>query len=145
MERAEAVDLLRRLHQAQQAFYAGGDEAPVRALLTEDVCWHVPGRNAIAGDHQGIDAVLAYLRRRRDLVDRTFRLHPGDVLAGDGDRVAALTDGTVVVGGVQRHWSTVGLYQVRDGRVAGCWLLPLDPATFDEIWAGPDKRLNARV
>src|SRR5262245_9294932 len=53
MERAEAVDLLRRLHQAQQAFYAGGDEAPVRALLTDDVHWHVPGRNAIAGDYQG--------------------------------------------------------------------------------------------
>ena len=41
MDRAEAVDLLRRLHDAQQAFYAGGDEAPVRALLTNDICWHV--------------------------------------------------------------------------------------------------------
>ena len=87
MQRAEAVDLLRRLHQAQQAFFAGGDEAPVRALLTDDIHWHVPGHNAIAGDYQGIDAVLAYFRRRRDLVDRTFRLHPGDVLVGDGDRV----------------------------------------------------------
>jgi hypothetical protein len=84
--------------------------------------------------------VLAYFRRRRDLVDRTFRMHPGDVLVGDGDRIAALTDGTAVVAGVQRRWSTVGLYQVRDGRVAGCWLLPLDPATFDDIWAGPDKQ-----
>jgi ketosteroid isomerase-like protein len=139
MQRAEAVDLLRRLHQAQQAFYAGGDAAPVRALLTDDIHWHVPGRNAIAGDYQGIDAVLAYFRRRRDLVDRTFRLHPGDVLVGDGDRIAALTDGTAVVGGVQRCWSTVGLYQVRDGRVAGCWLLPLDPASFDDIWAGPGQ------
>ena len=42
MDRAEAVDLLRRLHDAQQAFYAGGDEAPFRALLTDDICWH-PG------------------------------------------------------------------------------------------------------
>ncbi len=140
MDRAEAVELLRRLHKVQQAFYAGGDEAPVRALLTDDVHWHVPGRNAIAGDYQGIDAVLAYFHRRRDLVDRTFRMHPDDVLVGDGDRVAALTDGTAVVGGVQRRWSTVGLYQVRDGRVAGCWLLPLDPATFDDIWAGPDTQ-----
>ena len=119
MDRAEAVELLRRLHGAQQAFYAGGDEAPVRALLTEDVHWHVPGRNAIAGDYQVIDAVLAYFRRRRDLVDRTFQMHPGDVLVGDGDRIAALTDGTAVVAGVQRCWSTVGLYQVRGGRVAG--------------------------
>jgi hypothetical protein len=50
MQRAEVVQLLRRLHEAQGAFYAGGEEAPVRAFLTEDVHWHVPGRNAIAGD-----------------------------------------------------------------------------------------------
>jgi ketosteroid isomerase-like protein len=135
VNRAEAIDLLQRLHAAQAAFYAGGDEAPVRALLTDDVHWHVPGRNAIAGDYHGIDAVLAYFRRRRDLVDRTLRLHPGEVLVGDGDHVAALTDGTAVVRGVERHWSTVGLYQVRAGQVAACWLLPLDPSTFDDVWA----------
>jgi hypothetical protein len=134
MDRAEAVELLQRLHAAQGAFYAGGEEAPVRALLTEDVRWHVPGRNAIAGDYSGIDAVLAYFRRRRDLVDRTFRMQPGDVLVGDGNRIAALTGGTAVVHGVERRWSTVGLYEVRDGRVAACWLLPLDPDAFDEIW-----------
>jgi ketosteroid isomerase-like protein len=134
MDRAEALDLLRRLHDAQGAFYAGAEEAPVRALLTEDVHWHVPGRNAIAGDYHGIDAVLAYFRRRRDLVDRTFRMHLGDVLVGDGTCVAALTDGTAMAGGVERRWSTVGLYQLHDGRVGACWLLPLDPATFDDIW-----------
>jgi ketosteroid isomerase-like protein len=134
MNRADAVALLRQLHDAQAALYAGGDEAPVRALLTDDVHWHVPGRNAIAGDYHGIHAVLAYLRRRRDLADRTFRMHPVDVLVGDGDRIAALVDGTAVLGGRRRRWSTVGLYQVRDGRVAACWLLPLDPDAFDDIW-----------
>jgi len=134
VNRADAVELLRRLHTAQTALYAGGDEAPVRALLTDDVVWHVPGRNAITGDYHGIDAVLAYFTRRRDLADRTFRLHPGDVLAGNGDHIAALVDGTAVLGGTQRRWSTVGLYQVRDSRIAACWLLPLDPDAFDDIW-----------
>ena len=139
MDRTEAVQLLGRLHAAQGAFYAGDEEAPVRALLTDDVYWHIPGRNAIAGDYHGVDAVLAYFRRRRDLADRTFRMHPGDVLAGDGDRIAALTDGTAMIGGVERRWSTVGLYRVRNGRVAACWLLPLDPDSFDEIWAHPGR------
>jgi hypothetical protein len=31
-------------------------------------------------------------------------------------------------------WSTVGLYRVRDDRIAECWLLPLDAAAFDAIW-----------
>jgi len=137
MDRAEAVELLRRLHAAQGAFYAGGEEAPVRALLTDGVHWHVPGDNAIAGDYHGVDAVLAYFRRRRDLAGRTFRMQPGDVLVGDGPRIAVLTDGTAMIGGVERRWSTVGLYEIRDGRVAACWLLPFDPDSFDEIWADP--------
>jgi ketosteroid isomerase-like protein len=134
MERDEAVELLRRLHAAQGELYSGGDEAPVRALLAEDVVWRVPGRNAIAGTYKGIEQVLAYFARRRDLAERTLRLHPGDVLVGEGDHVASLTDGTAVIGGVERRWSTVGLYQLRDGRIAACWLLPLAPAVFDEVW-----------
>jgi hypothetical protein len=42
VNRAEAIDPLQQLHAAQAAFYAGGDEAPVRALLTDDV-WASPG------------------------------------------------------------------------------------------------------
>jgi hypothetical protein len=57
------------------------------------------------------------------------------VLTGEGDHVAVLTDGTATVGGRQRRWSTVGLYRLRGGRVAACWLLPLDPAEFDAVWS----------
>jgi uncharacterized protein len=134
VDRTEAVGLLRRLHAAQGAFYAGGGDGPLRAVLTADIQWHVPGRNAIAGDYDGIEAVLAYFDRRRRLANRTFRMHPGDVLVGERDHIAALVDGTAVVGGVERRWSTVGLYQVRGGRIAACWLLPLDAAEFDAIW-----------
>ena len=135
MDRAAALDLLARLHAAQGEFYAGGAEAPLRALLHPDIEWHVPGRNAIAGDYRGIDAVMAYFARRRDHAARTFRMHPGDVLVGDGDRVAVLTDGSATIGGREERWSTVGLYRIEDGRIAGCWLLPLDAAAFDRIWA----------
>ncbi len=135
MDRRAATDVLGRLHEAQGAFYAGGPDAPLRAVLHPDVEWHVPGRNAIAGDHLGIEAVMAYFARRRDHAARTFRMHPGDVLVGEGDRVAVLTDGSACIGGREERWSTVGLYRLAGGRVAGCWLLPLDPAAFDRIWA----------
>ena len=135
MERAAAVALLARLHAAQGEFYSGGDEAPLRALLDPEVEWHVPGRNAIAGDYRGVEAVMAYFARRRDHAARTFRMHPGDLLSGDGDRVAVLTDGTATIGGREERWSTVGLYRLSGDRIAGCWLLPLDPGAFDRIWA----------
>src|SRR5215216_2791196 len=136
MNRAAATDVLRRLHAAQGAFYAGGSADDLRAILTPDVVWHVPGSNAIAGVYEGIDAVLAYFARRRDLADRTFRMHPGETLVGERDHVAVLTDGTAVIGGEERRWSTVGLYRLRGDRVAACWLLPLDAAEFDRIWRG---------
>src|SRR5262249_49322626 len=97
VERAAAVALLARLHAAQGDFYAGGDDAPLRALLDPAIEWHVPGRNAIAGDYRGVEEVIAYFARRRDHAARTFRMHPGDLLAGEGDRVAVLTDGTATI------------------------------------------------
>ena len=45
-----------------------------------------------------------------------------------------LTDGSVSVGGSVRRWSTVGVYRLRDGRVAECRLVPFDQAEFDDIW-----------
>jgi ketosteroid isomerase-like protein len=130
------MELLERLHAAQAAFYAGKDDTAVRDVLTEDIDWHVPGDNAIAGDYHGIDEVLDDFARRRDLADRSFRMHPRDILTGAGDHVAALTDGTAVIDGIEHRWSTVGLYRIRDDRIAACWLLPLDPAAFDAIWSG---------
>jgi ketosteroid isomerase-like protein len=120
---------------AQAAFYAGEDDGAVRDVLTDDVEWHVPGDNAIAGDYHGIDAVLDYFTRRRALANNTFRMHPRDILTGSGDEVAALTDGTATIDGVEHAWSTVGLYRIRGDRISACWLLPLDPVAFDTIWS----------
>jgi hypothetical protein len=58
------------------------------------------------------------------------------VLVGDGDRIATLTDGRATIRGVDRRWSTVGVYDVIDGQVGACWLLALDQRAFDAIWGG---------
>jgi ketosteroid isomerase-like protein len=134
VDRARAQALLSRLHAAQGEFYAGGPAEPLLRLLAPDVEWHVPGTNAIAGDYHGIDDVMGYFARRRDLATGSFRMHPGDLLTGDGDHVASLTDGTATIGGIEHRWSTVGLYRFRDDLLAACWLLPLDPKAFDAIW-----------
>jgi ketosteroid isomerase-like protein len=135
IDRDTAIDLLDRLHEAQNEFYGGGSGAALEQLLTPSVTWTVPGDNRIAGTYCGLEEVLGYFRRRRDLADRTFRMERRDVLVGEGDRVAALTDGFATIGGVEHRWSTVGLYEVVDGRVAACWLLPLDARAFDAIWS----------
>ena len=136
MDRARAIALLDELHEAQNEFYAGGEGAPLRQLLTPDITWIVPGANHIAGRYRGVDAVFDYFRRRREFANGTFRMHRRDILVGEGDRLAALTDGTATIAGRQRCWSTVGLYDtVDERRIAGCWLLPFDQREFDSIWS----------
>jgi ketosteroid isomerase-like protein len=136
MERDAAIDLLDRLHQAQNEFYGGGSGAALEQLLTLDVVWTVPGDNLIAGTYRGHAEVFDYFRRRRDLAGRTFQMQRRDVLVGTGDRIAALTDGSARIRDVEHRWSTVGLYQVRDRQIAACWLLALDQRAFDAIWSG---------
>jgi len=132
-------DCIESLHLAQRDFYTGGSGERLRELLTEDIVWTIPGRNAIAGRYEGIAQVMAYFERRRELASRTFQMHTREILTGDGDHVAALTDGRATLGGAERRWSTVGLYRVRERRIAACWLLPLDGDEFDRIWAFTDR------
>jgi ketosteroid isomerase-like protein len=135
VDRDAAIALLDRLHEAQNEFYAGGSEAALEQLLAANVTWTVPGGNRIAGTYRGLEGVFDYFRLRRDLADRTFRMQRRDVLVGDGDRVAALTDGYATIRDVDHRWSTVGLYDVVDERISACWLLPLDQRAFDAIWS----------
>jgi hypothetical protein len=136
MERQAAIEYLDRLHAAQARFYAGGPAQPLADLMAADVVWTVPGSSPLAGVHSGVEAVMAYFARRRDLAAQSFTMHRIDVLTGEGELVAALTDGLAVLGAETRTWSTVGLYRfLGDGGVAACWLLPLDLRAFDAIWS----------
>ena len=135
VEQVDPLGLIGRMHAALGAFYTGGEGLDVvRELLAEDVEWHVPGHSPIAGDYHGVEAVLAYFARRRDLAGATFRMFPRETLVGE-THVGVITDGGAVIAGAERWWTTLGLYRIRDGRVAACWLLPLDPEAFDSIWS----------
>jgi ketosteroid isomerase-like protein len=134
VHRDEAAALLSRLHDAQNDFYQGGDAAELGDILTADIAWHVPGDNAITGDYHGRDEVLRYMLKRRNLAAATMRIEPRELLIGAGDYVAASADGTATIGGIDHSWSTIGLYRVREGKIAECWLLPLDANAFDTIW-----------
>jgi ketosteroid isomerase-like protein len=136
MNRDAAIGLIDQLHKAQNEFYAGGSGAALEQLLAPNITWTVPGDSPIAGRYRGLEEVFGYFRRRRDLADHTFQMKRRDVLVGDGDRLAALTDGFATIRDVDHRWSTVGLYDVSDRRITACWLLPLDQRAFDAIWSG---------
>lgn len=135
MTRKAAVRLLDRLHEAQNELYEGGAGSDLDRLLSSEVVWVIPGDNRIAGTYRGLDRVLAYFRGRRDIAGGTFRMTRRDILVGEGNRLAALTDGSATIGGLRQEWSTVGLYEVEGERIASCRLLVLDQAAFDAIWS----------
>src|SRR5215216_2588504 len=139
MNRDRAADFIERLHRAQEDLYAGGDTGRVERLLVPDVVWHVPGDTPIAGRYEGRDAVIAYMLRRRELTERTFRMRRRELLVREGDHLAALTDGYAEIAGRAREWSTIGLYRLHGELLAECRLIPLDQAEFDSIWAAKAK------
>jgi len=53
MDRDAAVDLLDRLHNAQNEFYANGSGAALKRLLAPNITWTVPGDNRIPGTYRG--------------------------------------------------------------------------------------------
>jgi ketosteroid isomerase-like protein len=134
---ADPLSVVNRFHAEQARLYAGsgsGSVAEVRGLLADDVVWHVPGTSAIAGEHRGVDAVLAYMEARRRMMDGTFRVtvHGSSLIAG---RVVQLAGGHAVRDGHDVSWETVGVFRVVGGRIAECWLVPFDQAAFDAIWS----------
>jgi ketosteroid isomerase-like protein len=134
----DVVELVDEFHRRQSEMYAGGSTAPVVELLTGDITWHVPGSSLIAGDHRGVQQVIDYFEKRRQLMNSTMRMRPGAVMR-EGDLVAQFVDGSALVEGKRVSWQTIGVYRVDTGqrRVCEAWLIPLDSELFNRIWSGP--------
>ncbi len=63
-------DLVRKGFDA----FARGDVDTLRELFDQDAVWHAPGRNPLAGDHLGVDAILGFFARTMEVTGGTFRL-----------------------------------------------------------------------
>ena len=131
---SDPLSVVQRFGAEQARAYADGQLEQLRELLSDDVVWHVPGHSAIAGEHRGLDAVLAYMEMRRRLTDATFRvaIHGMAMIAG---RVVQLAGGRAEREGREVSWETVGVFRVLDGQIAECWLVPFDLEAFDEAWS----------
>jgi len=105
------LGLVAELHRRQGEMYAGGSVDSVVELLAGDIVWHVPGRSPIAGDHRGIEEVIAYFERRRKLANATMQMHPGRVIS-NGDAVAQFVEGSATLDGQRVSWQTFGIYRV---------------------------------
>jgi uncharacterized protein len=134
--KTSSVELVTELHRRQGEMYAGGSVDSVVELLAGDIVWHVPGHSPIAGDHRGVEQVIAYFELRRQLANTTMRMRPGEVIS-TGDAVAQFVEGSATLDGEQVSWETFGIYRVDPEHrwIREVWLVPLDGDLFDRIWS----------
>jgi uncharacterized protein len=123
-------ELVRRAFDA----FANGDVDMLRTLMDQGSVWHAPGRNQLAGDHRGVDAILGYFAKTMELTGGTFRTELHDVVANDEHTVS------LFVARGQREGKTlearnVLVTHVRDGKLGETWLFSGDQYAADEFLA----------
>ena len=114
------------------AAFAKGDFNTLNDLFAEDVLWHVDGRNQLAGEYRGRDAVYGFFGRLMELTEGSFHL---DVLAllADDDHAMALVTESASRGGRRSESLNVHVFRMRAGVVLESWDASTDQYTLDEV------------
>jgi ketosteroid isomerase-like protein len=123
-------DLIRKGYDA----FSVGDMETLRGLIAPNATWHVPGRSPLAGDYEGIDAILNLFAKVFDLSEGTLRLEVHDVLANDEHGVG-LQHATAQRGDRTLDSNEVSVFNIQDGMVTEAWLFPADLYAEDEFWS----------
>ena len=121
------------LVQRGYAAFKSGDMATLNELFTDDVVWHAAGRNQLAGDFRGKEAVLGLFQKTFELTGGTFKLDIHDVLAND-THVVVLVHSTAEREGKTLDDNSVQVFHVSQGKVSEQWLQPGDVYASDEFW-----------
>ena len=123
-------ELLRRAYEA----FGKGDIDTVLGAFDDDIVWHVPGRNTIAGDYKGKAEVTAFFGKILELSGGTFKLEVHDVLAND-EHVIVLSRLTGERAGKRLDDNAVHTWHVENGKATEFWGVSLDPYADDEFWS----------
>ncbi len=119
--------------KASAAFVRGAaDLGEARKFLSDDVVYHVPGANPLAGDYEGLEAVGALMLKLRQMNVRIVDVH--DVLATD-EHVVALLRTAASREGRELSMNRANIYHVRDGKITEAWLLTTDQRAADEFYS----------
>ena len=123
--------LVRTFLDAQQR----GNAALLTNLLSDDIVWHVPGRNLLSRDYTGKTEVFGFFGRARELSGGTVRIEPIEILAGDQHAVAlvrvhAEREGRKLDGELQAF-----TFRIDGGKIAEFWFLVEDRYAVDAFWS----------
>jgi uncharacterized protein len=108
------------------------DVGAIAGCFTEDVVFHIAGRNALSGDHRGKQEVMTRLFQAWEEAFGGLEIDVHDVLADD-DHVVVLSDRRATRDNRTLEMRSASVYHVRDGLIAEAWLFEWDPYAIDEF------------
>jgi ketosteroid isomerase-like protein len=108
------------------------DVGAIAECFTDDVVFHIGGRNALSGDHRGKTAVMTRLFQAWEEAFGGLQITLHDVLAND-DHVVVLSDRRARRDDRTLDMRAATVYHVRGGRIAEAWLFEWDPYAIDEF------------
>ena len=124
------VALMRKGYEA----FANGDMETVKGLFAEDIVWHQPGNNILAGDYKGHDEVFGMFARLIQETGGNFSQEIHDVLANDEHAVAML-HARAERNGKTWEGPVVHVFHVKDSKVTEYWAFGQDTQEVDEFWS----------
>jgi uncharacterized protein len=113
--------------------FSRGDMDTLASLFAEHIVWHVPGRSPLAGDYEGIEAVIGYFVETMERSSGSFRVEVHDVLANDSHTVGLHT-ASGERGGKRLEDSQVLIIHVSDDKIASVWQHSSDQYSQDDFW-----------
>ncbi len=124
------VSLLRRAYMS----FGAGDVPAALELFDDNIVFHIPGNNLLAGDHTGKAAVGSAFRRFKELSGGTFKLQPQQIFAND-EYGTVLADTSASRNGKALNLQPVQVWRFENGKPVEIWLYPGDEKAFDQFWS----------
>jgi ketosteroid isomerase-like protein len=116
-----------------RAGYDAFNQADIPALVdlfAENIVWHFPGSNRLAGNHVGRDATLAALGAMSAAGGGTLKANLLDLMASD-DHVTGVANDTATHDGKTLDVRSTVVFAMSDGKVIEAWHYTDDLAAFD--------------
>ena len=117
----------------------------IRQCLTDNVTYHIPGKNPISGTYRGIDEVLTLLTRWADRIDEVPMSSELLQTSRGDQRVVMILQRTAMVDGVQHQWIEKLAHFFNGRQVAACWLFVDNQTEFDAYWSFPLARPHGKL
>ncbi len=121
--------------RAASAAFGRGDLGALRdQFLAENIVWHIAGTGPLAGDYEGIAAVMGVLGTISELSGGTVQAELHDVLIST-DHTVALASIRAERSGKQLQLNLVHVIHGQNGKATEVWTHSSNPAGAAQFWA----------